>query len=106
MSKRNVIIKKFKDGNGAKKISKELSLPLSTMKAIIAKWKKFGSIGNQPRSGHLAKITKKITRKLVRDVKANPQMTLSDLQGSVSAAGVDVDKTTISKVLHKAGLFG
>ena len=25
---------------------------------------------------------------------------------AVSAAGVDVDKTTISKVLHKEGLFG
>ena len=103
---RHEVVKKHHSGEGYKKISKSLIIPLSTMKSIINKWKMYHTSQTLPRSGPPFKLSNWATRKLVWDVTVNPTMTLKDMQGSMSEMGVSVHQSTISRSLHKAGLYG
>lgn len=48
---RETVIKKHKSGLGAKKIANLLEIPIPTVKSIISKWKKSGSVVSESRSG-------------------------------------------------------
>ncbi|KAK3557416.1 hypothetical protein QTP70_026651, partial [Hemibagrus guttatus] len=47
----------YQSGKGYKAISKALGLPQTTVRAIIYKWRKHGTVENLPRSGRPTKIT-------------------------------------------------
>ena len=100
------MVERHRAGEGYKKISKALIIPLSTVKSIIKKWKMHHTTQTLPRSGRPPKLSSWASRKLVRDVTLKPTMTLRDLQSSVSEMGVSVHTSTISRSLHKAGLYG
>ena len=102
---RHKVVEKHSSGEGYKKISKSLIIPLSMMKSIIKKWKTYHITQTLPRSGRASKLISWESRKLVRDVTVNPTITLKDLQGSMSEIGVSVHQSTIFLSLHKAGLF-
>ncbi|MGH0186727.1 UNVERIFIED_CONTAM: hypothetical protein FKN15_022402 [Acipenser sinensis] len=101
---RDKVVERHGAGEGYKKISKTLMIPLSTVKAIIKKWKIYHTTQTLPRSGRPPKLNRRASRKLVRDATLKPTMTLGDLQSSVSEMGVSVHTSTISRSLHKAGL--
>lgn len=103
---RETVIKKHKSGLGAKKIAKLLEIPIPTVKSIISKWKKTGRVASESRSGRPSKISGNLARKLLREAKAKPSVTLKELQNPAAEAGVDVHKSTISRTLHKGGLHG
>ena len=84
---RHKVVEKHRSGEGYKKISKSLIIPLSTVKPIIKKWKAYHTNQSPPRSGRPSKLSSRTNRKLVRDVTVNPTMTLKDLQGFVSEMG-------------------
>ena len=102
---RHKAVEKLHSGEGYKKISKSLIIPLSTVKSIIKRWKTYPITQILPRSGRPSKLNSQASRKLVLDVTVNPTMILKDLQGFMSEMGVSVNQSTISQSLHKAGLY-
>ncbi|MGH0143874.1 UNVERIFIED_CONTAM: hypothetical protein FKN15_001691 [Acipenser sinensis] len=46
---RDKVVEKYRSGLGYKKISKTLNIPRSTIKAIIKKWKEYGTTTNLAR---------------------------------------------------------
>ncbi len=54
---RNKIVDMYLSGKDYKAISKALGLQRTTVRAIIHKWRKLGTVVNLPRSGQPIKIT-------------------------------------------------
>uniref|UniRef100_A0A8C7MH88 SEC24 homolog D, COPII coat complex component n=1 Tax=Oncorhynchus kisutch TaxID=8019 RepID=A0A8C7MH88_ONCKI len=103
---RDTVVKKFKAGFGYKKISQALNIPKSTVQAIILKWKEYQTTANLPRPGRPSKLSAHTRRRLIRDVAKRPMITLDELQRSTAEVGDSVHRTTISRILHKSGLYG
>ncbi|CDQ58130.1 unnamed protein product [Oncorhynchus mykiss] len=103
---RDTVVKNFKAGFGYKKISQTLSIPRSTVQAIILKWKEYQTTANLPRPGHPFKLSAHTRRRLIRDAAKRPMITQDELQRSTAEVGDSVHRTTISRILHKSGLYG
>jgi transposase len=103
---RNKIIQRHKEGQGYRKISKEMDLPLNTVGNIIRKYKKFGDgITNIPRTGRPRKLNESNSRWISRKVQKDPFITRSEIQTDLKGAGIDVSKDTISRALNRTGLI-
>src|SRR4029434_2871971 len=89
-----------KSGNGYKKISKLFKIPISTIMAIIKKFKATGEVKNQPGRGHVCTLTARAVRRMVRLAKESPRITAGELQNLVESWGQKVSKTTIRHHLH------
>ena len=76
------------------------------MKSVLRKWKNTGTVITKHRSGRPCKVSDKLARKLVREAKANPGVTLNELKDAAAEVGTKVNKSTISMVLHKNNLHG
>uniref|UniRef100_A0A8C7PSK3 Tc1-like transposase DDE domain-containing protein n=1 Tax=Oncorhynchus mykiss TaxID=8022 RepID=A0A8C7PSK3_ONCMY len=103
---RDTVVKKFKAGFGYKNISQALNIPRSTVQAIILKWKENQTTANLPRPGRPSKRSAHTRRRLIRDAAKRPMITLDELQRSTAEVGDSVHRTTISRILHKSGLYG
>ena len=103
---RNTVVEKFKAGFGYKKISQALNIPRSTVQAIILKWKEYQTTANLPRPGRPSKLSAQTRRRLIRDAAKRPMITLDELQRTTAEVGESVHRTTISRTLHKSGLYG
>ncbi|KAK3569486.1 hypothetical protein QTP86_031421 [Hemibagrus guttatus] len=103
---RTKVIKIYQSGKGYKAISKALGLPQTTVRAIIYKWQKHGTVENLPRSGRLTKITPRAQRQLIQKVTKDPTTTSKELQASLASVKVSVYDSTIRKRLGKNGLHG
>uniref|UniRef100_A0AAZ3RZN4 Transposase Tc1-like domain-containing protein n=1 Tax=Oncorhynchus tshawytscha TaxID=74940 RepID=A0AAZ3RZN4_ONCTS len=103
---RDTVVKKFKAVFGYKKISQALNIPRSTVQAIILKWKEYQTTANLPRPGRPSKLSAHTRRRLIRDAAKRPMITLDELQRSTAEVGDSVHRTTISRILHKSGLYG
>uniref|UniRef100_A0A8C7LU61 Tc1-like transposase DDE domain-containing protein n=1 Tax=Oncorhynchus mykiss TaxID=8022 RepID=A0A8C7LU61_ONCMY len=103
---RDTVVKKFKAGFGYKKISQALNIPRSSVQAIILKWKEYQTTANLPRPGRPSKISAHTRRRRIRDAAKRPMITLDELQRSTAEVGDSVHRTTISRILHKSGLYG
>ncbi|KAK3574095.1 hypothetical protein QTP86_002852 [Hemibagrus guttatus] len=100
---RKKVIEIYQSGKGYKAISKALGLPRTTVRAIIYKWQKHGTVENLPRSGRLTKITPRAQRQLIQEVTKDPTTTSKELQASLASVKVIVHD---SKRLDKNGLHG
>uniref|UniRef100_A0A8C7KC88 Transposase Tc1-like domain-containing protein n=1 Tax=Oncorhynchus kisutch TaxID=8019 RepID=A0A8C7KC88_ONCKI len=103
---RDTVVKKFKAGFGYKKISQAFNIPRSTVQAIILNWKEYQTTANLPRPGRPSKLSAHTRRRLIRDAAKRPMITLDELQRSTAEVGDSVHRTTISRILHKSGLYG
>jgi hypothetical protein len=65
--------------------------------SFILKWKKLGTTKTLPRAGHLANLSNRGRRALVKEVTKNPMVILTELQSSVSALG---DKPNFFTILR------
>ncbi|KAK3557007.1 hypothetical protein QTP70_022900, partial [Hemibagrus guttatus] len=77
---REKVIEIYQCGKGYKVISKALGLPRTTVRAIIYKWRKHGTVENLPRSGRPTKITPRARRQLIQEVTKDPTTTSKELQ--------------------------
>ncbi|KAK3566785.1 hypothetical protein QTP86_004517 [Hemibagrus guttatus] len=77
----------YQSGKGYKAISKALGLPRTTVRAIIYKWRKHGTV-NLPRSGRPTKITPRAQRQLIQEVTKDPTTTSKELQASLASVKV------------------
>ncbi|KAG2464862.1 TC1A transposase, partial [Polypterus senegalus] len=103
---RDRIVSRHKSGEGYRKISAALKVPMSTVASIIHKWKKFETTGTLPRAGQPSKLSDRGRRALVMEVTKNPMVTLSELQMSSVERGEPSRRTTISAAIHQSGLYG
>ncbi|KAG2458309.1 TC1A transposase, partial [Polypterus senegalus] len=103
---RDRIVSSHKSGEGYRKISAALKVPMSTVASIIRKWKKFKKTRTLPRAGRPSKLSNWGRRALVREVTRNPMVTLSELQRSSVERGEPSRRTTISAAIHQSGLYG
>ncbi|KAK3561686.1 hypothetical protein QTP86_012553 [Hemibagrus guttatus] len=103
---RKKVIEIYQSGKGYKAISKALGLPRTTVRAIIYKWRKHGTVENLPRSGRPTKITPRVHRQLIQEVTKDPTTTSKELQASLASVKVSVHDSTIRKRLGKNGLHG
>ncbi len=78
---RNKIVDVYQSGKGYKAISKALGLQI-TVRAIIHKWRKLGTVVNLPRSGRPTKITPRAQRQLTQQVIKEPRTISKELQAS------------------------
>jgi transposase len=100
------VVEKYRSGLGYKKISETLTIPQSTIKSIIKKWKEYGTTTNLPREDRPPKLTDQARRALIRGATKRPMITLKEMQSSPAEIGVFVHLTTLSCTLHRAGLYG
>ena len=98
------IVDLHKAGMGYKKISKQLGEKLTTVGAIIRKWKKHKITANLPRSGAPHKISPCGISMMMRKVRDLPSTTQEELVNYLKAVGTTVTKRTISNTLHREGL--
>ncbi|KAK3542958.1 hypothetical protein QTP70_007913 [Hemibagrus guttatus] len=87
---RKKVIEIYQSGKGYKAISKALGLPQTTVRAIIYKWRKHGTVENLPRSGQSTKITPRAQRQLIQEVTKQPTTTSKELQASLASVKVCV----------------
>jgi transposase len=103
---RSKIISAYNDGEGYRKVSKRFAVPISTVRAIVKKNKTHRVIANLPGRGRKTKISAKLRRKMVRDVKANPFKTTKAILKDLADSGVNVSRQTVQRTLHNSGLRG
>ena len=101
---RDKIVDLHKAWMGYKKISKQLGEKLTTVGAIIRKWKKHKVTTNLPRSGAPRKISPRGISMMMRKVRDQPSTTQEELVNDLKAVGTIVTKRTISNTLHREGL--
>ncbi|KAK3513152.1 hypothetical protein QTP70_007486 [Hemibagrus guttatus] len=93
------VIEIYQSGKGYKAISKALGLPRTTVRAIIYKWRKHGTVENLPRSGRPTKITPRAQRQLIQEVTKDPTTTAKELQASLAS----VKKNNITPTVKYGG---
>uniref|UniRef100_A0AAY4D9A2 Transposase n=1 Tax=Denticeps clupeoides TaxID=299321 RepID=A0AAY4D9A2_9TELE len=104
--RRTKVIEIYQSCKGYKAISKALGLQRTTVRAIILKWQKHGTVVNLPRSGRPTKITPRAQRQLIREATKDSRTTSKELQASLASIKVSVHDSTIRKRLGKNGLHG
>lgn len=97
---RDRVVLRHKSGEGYRKISAALRVPMSTVASIIRKWKKYGTTRTLPGAGRPYKLSDQGRRALVREVTKNPMVTLSELQRSSVERGEPSLRSTISAAIH------
>ncbi|KAK3537882.1 hypothetical protein QTP70_022155, partial [Hemibagrus guttatus] len=93
-----------KTGMGYKTIAKQLGEKVTTVGAIIRKWKKHKITVNLPRSGAPCKISPRGVSVIMRTVRNQPRTTQEDLVNDLKAAGTIVTKKTTGNTLCREGL--
>ncbi len=84
---RDKIVDLHKAGMGYKTIAKQLGEKVTTVGAIIRKWKKHKITVNLPRTGAPCKISPRGVSMIMRTVRNQPRTTREDLVNDLKAAG-------------------
>ena len=91
-------------GMAIKKIATCLKMPIS--RAILKKFKATGTVTNLPGRGPMFILPPRTARRMIREAKKSPRITVGELQRKVASWGHQVSKTTIRHHLHANKLFG
>jgi transposase len=82
-----------------------LNIPGITIKFIIKNGKNMAPQQTcQERAAH-QKLTDQARRALIREATKRPKIILMELQSATAEIGVSVHRTTLSRTLHRAGLY-
>lgn len=103
---RSKIVRKHGQSQGYKSISKDLNVPVSTVRSVINKFKAHGTVANLPRCGRKRKIDERFQRKIVRMVDKEPRLTSKQVQAVLQSEGTTVSTRTIRRRLNEKGLYG
>ncbi|KAK3563061.1 hypothetical protein QTP86_015863, partial [Hemibagrus guttatus] len=86
----------YQSGKGYKAISKVLGLLRTTVRAIIYKLCKHGTVENLPRSGRPTKVTPRAQRQLIQEVTKDPTTTSKELQASLTSVKAEKKARLVS----------
>ncbi|CAJ0915957.1 unnamed protein product [Ranitomeya imitator] len=92
---RSQIVRKHEQSQGYKSISKDLNVPVSTVRSVIKKFKAHGTVANLPRCGQKRKIDKRFQCKIVRMLDKEPRLTSKQVQAALQSEGTTVSTRTI-----------
>uniref|UniRef100_A0AAZ3P6X5 Sleeping Beauty transposase HTH domain-containing protein n=1 Tax=Oncorhynchus tshawytscha TaxID=74940 RepID=A0AAZ3P6X5_ONCTS len=98
---RDRIVLRHGFGKGYQKMSAALKVPKNTVASIILTSKKFGNTKTLPRAGHLAKLSNRGRRALVRDVTNNLLVTHTEPQSS-SVENLREGQPSLQHTIHQA----
>ena len=98
---RRLIVDEHNRGMGYRKISSKYNIHVSTIRAIIQRWKRYGVFTNLPRKGRPRKLDERPERLITRKVMQKPFTTRAELQSDLQAADADVSQDTIGQALHR-----
>ncbi len=98
---RDKITDLHKPGIGYKTIDKQFGEKLTTVCAIICKWKKHKISVNLSRSGAPCKISPRGVSMIMRTVRNQPRTTQDDFVSDLKAAGTIFTNTTIGDSQHR-----
>lgn len=99
-----MIIKLYQEGKGYRKIAQQVNLSISTVGAVVRKWKRCNTIENIQRSGRPRKLSEASERFIARNVLKQPFITRREIQKDLKNAGIEVSKDTIKRSLNRTGL--
>ena len=101
---RKRIVDAYKAGEGYKKLSKRFNVSKNGVRSIAKKFEATKMLVNKTGRGRKRKISKKLERKLVRNVNKNPRVTAATLVSDAAKSGITVSKKTVTRALHRNGL--
>ena len=90
VQKRHMVVDLHKCDNGYKKICKRLNIPLRTVRAIIKKFKRYGTVENLMGRGLNCILPPRILRRMMREATKSPRITVKELQALVPSWGHQV----------------
>src|SRR4029434_1399403 len=94
------VVELHKSRNGRKKISTQLKIPISTIRAIVKKFQATGDVRSQHGRGPICKLTPRTVRRMLRLAKESPRITAGELQRSIESCGEKVFTTSLTRYLH------
>ena len=103
---RTHIVEKHQQHQGYKSISRDLNVPLSTVRNIIKKFTTHGTTANLPGHGRKRKMDERLQRRIVRMVDKQPQTTSKEIQAVLQAHGTSVSARTIRRRLNEMKRYG
>ncbi|KAJ8375676.1 hypothetical protein SKAU_G00062560 [Synaphobranchus kaupii] len=103
---RDKIVDLHKAGMGYKTIGKQLGEKVTTVGAIILKWKKHKMTINRPQSGAPRKISPRGVSMIMRKVRDQSRTTREELVNDLKAAGTTVTKKTIELTDRPHNILG
>lgn len=104
---RGEIVGLHKGGFSQKKITEILNFPKSTVGDIIKKYNELGLTSTIPRSGRPKILTERDKRHLVKIIKANRNLTLTEITEKFNKTlNFSISERTVQRVLHDEGYSG
>uniref|UniRef100_A0A8C5MLE8 Transposase n=1 Tax=Leptobrachium leishanense TaxID=445787 RepID=A0A8C5MLE8_9ANUR len=103
---RTKIVEKYQQSQGYKSISRDLDLPLSTVRNIIKKFATHGIVANLSVGGWKRKIDERLQRRIVWMVDKQPQTSSKEIQAVLQAQGASVSAQTIHRHLNEMKRYG
>ncbi len=103
---REKIVEKQGQSQGYKSISRDLNVPVSTVRNIIKRFTAHGTVANLPGRGWKSKINEKLQRRIVRMVDKEPRLTSKQIQADLQTQGTTVSARTIRCHLNEKGHYG
>ncbi|KAG2460115.1 TCB1 transposase, partial [Polypterus senegalus] len=104
---RTKIVEKSQQSQGYKSTSRDLHVPLSTVRNIIKKFTTHGTVVNLPGRGRKKKkIDKRLQRRRVRMVDKQPQSNFKHIQAVLQTQGATVSAQTIRRHLNEMKRYG
>ena len=87
-------MEKHGQSQGYKSISRDLDIPVSTVRNVIKKFTAHGSVANLPGRGRNRKIDERLQGRIVRMVDKEPQSTSKQIQADQQTQGTTVSART------------
>ncbi len=97
---RENIVEKHGQSQGYKSISRDLNVPVSTVRNIIKRFTAYGIVANLPGHGRKSKINEKLQRRIVRMVDKEPRLTSKQIQADLQTQGTTVTTFTLTSIIR------
>lgn len=104
---KELIAEARESGRKIKDIADQFHVSEPSVSRTYSRWKRERFVGRRPKSGRPRKTTEKEERRLVRDAKADPTRTSTDIIKKASEEmNKELSKSAAQRILRRSNLFG